>query len=1022
MRTRFVLAPLVAGALLASPLRAQATRDITGKVTVVGTNAPVPEASVSIFGQPVGVRVNERGEYRIRVPAGDVTLLVRAIGFQRLTRLIPPGAQSADFSLEKDPLQLEQVVVTGTATTLEKRNATTAITAVSSVDLSRAPAQSIENQLQGKVLGATINMNTGQPGGGGQIQIRGVTSILGQGDPLFVLDGVIMSNNSNSSGLNGITQAGGGIGGSQDGVVNRLADLNPNEIESIEVLKSAAATAIYGSRATNGVVVIRTKRGRAGQTRVNFTQRVGTQSPERIVGSRRFTSLDQALEWADNRGEDEDLVRELFAGGVPAYQNFQEQLYDNRDPSYETVLSASGGNDRTQFYATGTQKVEQGTARKTDAKLQTARLNLDQSFGTRLRASVGMNFTRNNLRRGISNNDNIGISPIYIFGYTPSFIDLDKKDESGRWVENPFNGGGPNTTNPFQTFDVLASSEDVYRTIGNANVTYSAFVSGNHSLDINAQIGVDRYQQDGNQYSPAILQYELNDGLPGTAIEANVNARNLNSSLNAVWTFTPGWYWLTGATTSAGLVAEEQGQNVYRMRGRGLLPGVPNFNQGQQNSEQTRTLFRDQAMYVNTDLRLMQEKLTISGGVRADRSSANGDREKWYYFPRASASYLFDHPFNNVDNFKLRAAYGQTGNRPRYGDRDLTLASGGVIEGRPTLVVAGTIGNPGIRPETLNEVEFGFDGAFLRQRVAVEATHYSRVITDQLLSPAIAPTSGFGALILNAGELTNKGYEAALTVVPLQTRDWNWSSRASYQTSKQQVRDLPPYVPPFPVAGSFGDAYGRSYIREGYSTTAIWGNAPVELDAQGNVVRQLPIGTLITNPSTPTRIVPIGDANPRYQISFNNQFSYKSLGLSFLVDWRHGGDVANMTNNLYDEGQMARDYDAPSPIDTMTLGQYRYRAWAAGRDTRVYVQDGGFVKLREIALTYDVPTSLAHRLSTRLSSLSFQLQGRNLALWSDYWGADPEFNNFGNTNLNRFIDLAPYPPTRSVWSSVNVGF
>ena len=1023
MRRCFVLvAPLVAGALAVSSLQAQATRFITGKITQTGTAAPVPEASVGIFGQPVAVRANERGEYRISVPSGDVTLLVRAIGFQRQTRRVPPGEQTADFALEKDVLQLEQVVVTGTATTLEKRNATTAITALNSAEISRAPAQSIENQLQGKVLGATINMNTGQPGGGGQIQIRGITSILGQGDPLYVIDGVIMANNSNSSGLNGITQAGGGIGGTQDAVVNRLADLNPNEIESIEVLKSAAATAIYGSRATNGVVVIRTKRGRAGETRVNFTQRAGTQEPARLVGSRRFTSLEQALEWADNRGEPEELVEDLFANGVPAYQNFQEQLYDNRDPSYETILSVSGGSDRTQYFLTGTQKVEQGTARNTDARLQAARLNLDQSLGSRLRASVGMNFTRNFLRRGISNNDNIGISPIYIFGYTPSFIDLDRKDENGNWIENPFNGGGPNTTNPFQTFDLLTSNEDVYRQIGNANVTYSAFVRGNNSLDLNAQFGVDRYQQEGFQYSPAVMQYELNDGLAGTAIEANVNSRNMNTSLNAVWTFTPGWSLLSGATTSAGLVLEEQSQNIFRMRGRGLLPGVPNFNQGQQNSEQTRTLFRDQAMYVNTDIRLLNEKMTLSGGVRADRSSANGDREQWYMFPRVSASYLFDNPITGVDNFKLRAAYGQTGNRPRYGDRDLTLASGGVIEGRSTLVAAGVIGNGNIKPETLNETEFGFDAAFLRQRLSLEATYYSRNITDQLLQPALAPTSGFGSLVINAGKLTNQGFESAVTIVPIQTRDWNLNSRISYQTNKQEVKDLPPEVPPFPVAGSFGDNYGRSYIREGYRTTAIWGNAPVEVDANGNIVRQLPIGTMLSNPNVTRRVIPIGDANPKYQMSFSNLLTFRQFGLSFLVDYRKGGDVANMTNNLYDEGQMSRDYDAPSPVDSLTLGEYRYLSWSAGRDTRVYVQDGSFVKLREVALTFDVPSSLYSRLSSRVSSLSLQLQGRNLAIWTDYWGADPEFNNFGNTNLNRFIDLAPYPPTRSVWFSVNVGF
>ena len=1000
---------------------AQGTRDITGKVTQTGAGAPIQEASVSIFGQPVGVRVNERGEYRIRVPQGDVTLLVRAIGFQRQTRRIPPGEQTADFSLEKDVLQLEQVVVTGTATTLEKRNATTAITALSSTEISRAPAQSIENQLQGKVLGASINMNTGQPGGGGQIQIRGVTSILGQGDPLYVIDGVIMSNASNSSGLNGITQAGGGIGSNQDAVVNRLADLNPNEVESIEVLKTAAATAIYGSRATNGVVVIKTKRGRAGATRVNLTQRLGTQEPNRLVGTRRFTSLDDALEWADHRGEDEDLVRSLFASGVPKYEDFQAQLYDNRDPSYETVLSLSGGNDRTQYFATGTQKMEKGTARKTSARLQSVRLNLDQSLGSRFRASMGLGATRNFLRRGISNNDNIGISPIYTFGYTPSFFRLDEKTESGNWVVNPFNGGGVNTTNPFQTFDVLRSDEDVYRIIGNINANYSLLVRGHHSIDLNGQFGLDRFQQDGNQYSPALLQYELNDGLPGTVVEANVNSRNMNSSLNAVWTFTPGWRLLTSATTSAGLVAEEQGQNVYRLRAQGLLPGVVNVNQGQQNSEQTRTLFRDQAMYLNTDVRLFSERLTVSGGVRADRSSANGDREKWYAYPRVSGSYLFDNPISAIDNVKLRAAYGQTGNRPRYGDRDLTLASGGVIEGRSTLVVAGVIGNPVIRPETLNETEFGFDASLLNQRISMEATYYTRNLTNQLLQPAIAPTSGFTNLVVNAGRLTNQGYEAALTVVPVRTRDWDVSTRASYQTNRQEVNDLPAYVPPFPAPNSFGDAYGRSYIRTGNRTTMIWGSAPVEL-RDGVVVRQLPIGTLIDNPTADRRIVPIGDANPRYQMAFSNQVRFRSLSLNFLLDWRHGGDVSNMTNNLYDEGQLARDYMAPSPVDTMTLGQWRYASWRGGGDTRVYVQDGSYVKLREVALMYDVPGSFIRRYSSHVSSLSVQLQGRNLATWTSYWGADSEFNNFGNVNLNRFIDLAPFPPTRSVWFSINVGF
>ena len=1024
MRRFFVLAAPALALLLAGPAQAQTQREITGRVVQAGTTAPIPDATVGILGAPAGVRTNAEGVYRIRVPEGDATLLVRAIGFKRATQRVPASSATADFQLEKDVLQLEQVVVTGANTTIEKRNATTAISVVSSQDLTRAPASSIEGQLQGKVLGTSINMNTGQPGGGGQIQIRGVTSIIGQGDPLFVVDGVIISNTSQSSGANSITGAGGGIGGTQDGVVNRLADINPNEIESIEVLKSAAATAIYGSRATNGVVVIRTKRGSAGRNRINFLQRVGTQEPMKLVGQRRYTSLEQALDYADAKGESEALVRQLWANGTPAYNNFQEQLYSNTDPSYETVLSSSGGSDQTQYYASLTQKVEQGTMLNTDARLQAGRINLDNAFSTRLRGSFGLNFTRNYLRRGISNNDNTGLSPIYNFGYMPSFFDLRQKDAQGNFVVNPWNGGGALTSNPFQVAEHLKIDEDVYRTIGSGNITYTAFTSTKNNVNIVGAVGVDRFQQQGEIFSPAFLQYELNDGLPGTATLSEVQGTNINSSLSAVWTYNPGMTWFNSVNASVGTAFEQQGQDVARFRARGLNPGVPNVNQGQQNSEQTKVLFRDQAVYANADTRWFNEKLTVSGGVRADRSSANGDVEKWYLFPRASASYNLGDMIPSMDQLKLRVAYGQTGNRPRYGDRDILLASGGVYEGSATLVAAGVLGNPVIRPETLNEFEAGVDFSFLRERLSFEVTYYDRTLEDQLLQPAVAPTSGNTGLIVNAGKLINKGWEAGVTAIPIDRGGFNWTTRVGYQSNEQDVSDLPSYVPPFPVAGSFGDAYGRNYIRPGYGTTLIWGNVPViDRNPDGTGKTYHPVGYYIDTPSPSVSAVSIvGDANPDFLMQFVNDFRWNRLSLNFLFDWRSGGDVANMTRSLYDEGYQSRDFDAPSPRPDMTLGEYNNAAFNGGTDARIYVEDGSYVKLRELSLSYDVPTNWYRGLSSRITNMQLQLQGRNLAMWSDYWGADPEVNNFGNTNLNRFIDLAPYPTARSFWFSINLGF
>src|SRR5437879_1093093 len=264
MSRSFTFASAVLALGLLPAIAGAQNREVTGKVTRAIGDAPVAGATVIEIGGQGVARTGADGAFRITVAPADVRLLVRAIGFQRKEVPVSASTATVTLTLEEDPFKLEAVVVTGQATTLQRRNATTATVQVSSDEINRAPAQALEQSLQGKVPGATISMNSGAPGGGGQVQIRGATSILGQGQPLFVVDGVIISNDAISDGANSVTGAGSrtssaGIGSNQDALVNRLADLNPDEIESIEVLKSAAAAAMYGARATNGVLVIHTK-------------------------------------------------------------------------------------------------------------------------------------------------------------------------------------------------------------------------------------------------------------------------------------------------------------------------------------------------------------------------------------------------------------------------------------------------------------------------------------------------------------------------------------------------------------------------------------------------------------------------------------------------------------------------------------------------------------------------------------------------------------------------------------------
>jgi TonB-linked SusC/RagA family outer membrane protein len=1025
VRSRVFSAPfaalLVAAVVAPALAGAQQTRVLTGTVTSTA-GVPLPDISVTVAGSTLGARTNERGQYRLTAPATEVVLVVRGIGYQRTTIRVAAGQTVANAELTKDVLELEQVVVTGQSTTTEKRNATTATATVSSQEVARAPAPSIEGALQGKVIGASINMNNGAPGGGGQIQIRGPGSILGQSDPLFVVDGVIVSNGSYSNGLNAVTRSGAAtsVTSATDNRTNRLGDINPNEIESIEVLKSAAATAIYGSRATNGVIVIRTKRGTPGATRVSVTQRLGTQDAVRLPGQRRYNSRAEALSVAGAVGSDTATIGKLIDANGLQFNDFSKQLYDNHDPQYETVVAVSGGSDRTTYRVSGSQKMEQGIALNTNARLQTLRTAVNQTW-SKVTGDVTVNFVRNTLNRGISNNDNTGTSPLYIFGYTPSFINLNSKDAAGNYTTNIFNC--PVCSNPFQTFALLKATEDVWRGIGSYNLSYNPVSTDRHRLVVTASGGIDRFSQEGQLYSPNYLQYEPQNGLLGTTAQRPVFAMNLNNQLAATYTYSGRGF---NATLSAGGSAEEQESNQLALRGQGLAPGLTVVNQGQQDLNQVYEFFRDQAVFGNVQLNMFNERLNLLAGVRADRSSANGDPAKFYAFPRVSASYRFDAPLPFVDNVKFRAGYGQTGNRPVYSARAILLSTGSILDGRSTLSRGANVGNPGIRPETLNEQEYGVDASALNSRLSFEGTYFDRNITNLLLQPTTAFSTGFTSLYINAGELNTRGYEFGLTVVPVQTRQVTWSSRATYQSLVQEVRKLPATVPPFAAPNSYGASYGRNRIQPGARSTAIWGNAPVRTDASGKALEIMPVGTWITSPNLQgltQRDTIIGDANPDFQMFFSNSLTYRRLTLTALVDWRKGGDVADMTNNLYDEGQQSRDYADPGPAGSnMTLGEWRYNAWAAGRDARVYVQDGGFVKLREVSLAYDLPSQFYSRINRRISSARLSVQARNLAVWTDYWGAEPESSNFGNQNFNRFIDLATFPTPRQFFIALDFGF
>jgi outer membrane receptor protein involved in Fe transport len=649
---------------------------------------------------------------------------------------------------------------------------------------------------------------------------------------------------------------------------------------------------------------------------------------------------------------------------------------------------------------------ERGIAAHTSAKRQTLRGNLDQQLSNKLSLAITSGLFRSRGERGISNNDNSFASPIYGLAYTPSIFDLRKKDERGVYQRNPFPTGYASGANPFETFDLMQNEEDIYRLIASGRLTFNALTAEKYSLNMTFDAGTDHYNNENYVYFPSSIQFQAPGSqrggtLPGVAVQGQGAETNTNYQGSAVLN-TNLVSWATG-TTSAGLQKSDFYFNNYNIIGRGLGPQQTNAA-GAANiaAEHTRNLVINQAWFAQQELLMFGEKLYVSGAIRGERSSVNGDPIKYYTYPRFSASYRFMQPVRLVNELKLRANYGQSGNQPTFGQRFITIANYGLIGGNPGYGQTGVVGNPNIKPETMKETEFGFDATLWNQRINVEATYYKRDITDLLVQPNIAPSNGVTQTTVNGGEMEVKGYEWGVTVVPVQTDRFSWTSRTSWQQNTSKITHFPAGVLPFsPPGAGFGNAFGRLRFRPGYSVSTIYGNVT------------LPNGTVKSDTA-------IADANPKYLMSFSNDFSWRSFNLGILADYRHRGTLSNLTLTLFDEGFTTWDFDEPSPEAGKPLGQYRYDTWAGGNNTRVYLSDGSYFKVREINASYEVPRNWISRFNA-LQNARLTLSVRNPFMITNYNGFDPEVNNSGS-RVVRLVDLAPFPPTRSYFLSIDLGF
>ena len=966
------------------------TRRVSGRVVMEGSGEPLAAASVSVAGTTIGTYTDDQGRFSLNVADGPVTLRIRRIGFVQRTVAVPASTADVDVSLARDVLQLETQVVTGTATTVSSINAANAVTVVSSERLNRVPAQTIDQALAGKVPGALITQNSGAPGGGTQIQLRGISTINAGFQPLYVIDGVIVDNSSISNGLNVISQASragsaGQFSSSQDQTVNRASDINPNDIESVQILKGPSASSIYGSRGTNGVIIITTKQGQVGgKPSLDLQQRFGTAALANKLELRCFSSA------AEVRAAGFDSTG--FGASTNKCNDYQEQLYGENPFNYQTIASLRGGTTAgTTYFISGLVQHDGGLVRNDFYNKQSLRVNVGQAFTSRLRFSANMEGIHTLTQRGISGNDNTGINPFTTFSQTPPFINL-QRNPDGTFPRNPVNL--VHNSNPFQNAELIKTPEDVFRILASGAAVYNLIGRDRHTLDFTLRGGLDSYTDHAEIISPATTYVEQFNALPGTLFVSDGKVVNATLGASATHRLIRDFF---TATTSFGYGQVRRNVDILANTGRGVFPGVTNVASATQIfTNQSQSIVKSSSFFIQEEFLTLAERLLLTAAVNSERTSNNGDAQKYYAYPKFSASYRTPTP-NFIDELKLRLAYGRAGNQPTTGK--FTFLTNLILEGVTGFRASTVKGFPGIKPETASEIEGGFDLTMLTGRARLSATQFRKQIDNLLLSASLAPSTGFSSQTINGGQIVTHGTEIELGMTPIQGERFSWISNTTYASNKGKVTRLP--VPGFiPASGSFGSRFGNAFIQRGQLVTVLQAvNGCTQLSATG------------TCPAANRILTFVGNAAPDFDMGFSNDFNFGSFRLSSLFDWRKGGLGINLTNNYFDGGMLA---------DTAT-GNQRLRDFAAGK--AVYVENSGFVKLRELTLGYELPSALSSRLfNGRAQRARIELSGRNLKTWTKYTGLDPEVSNFGNQPLGRFQDVTPYPPSRTYFLTINTTF
>lgn len=1012
-RWGLLAALFAAGTALAAPLSlaAQGSGTVTGTVTEQASGRSLGDVRIHVAGTVLQGVTDLRGLYRINnVPAGTVLLQVRRIGFRALEKSVTLAANqtlTSDFVLVPSVVTLEEVVVSGTAGDQKRRAQGAQVSEISVNDLARtAPVGTFEQILQSRVPGVSVTLASGTSGAFSQIRIRGPASISLSNEPIIYVDGIrITAGTGNTF----------GVGGQATG---RLSELNPRDIESIEVVKGPAAATLYGADASAGVIQIITKKGKSGS---RFSQTL----------SLEYNSLDAAFTPPSNFANcSAALVASTSTNPLCRGKTVGALVSDNpliRDGAFRTgntkgvQWAGTGGGSNFGYYLSGDYATEDGTTANNGFDRRSGRVNFNWAPSSQLTLVAGVGMTRANFI--LPDNDN------NVYGYL-----------GGGLLGTPLtrNDAGPIGSNdgwfgfarPVAAIRAIDNQQQTHRTIATATATWvprSWFTN-------RFTVGADWLRDETRRFFPknALGSYQ---GASNTGDISENRQGTERYTLDYLGDITVGAGQKLTQHFSAGVQVLDLRDEFVFATGQGLTVNSNNTVSAASSKSAGQGFVQTRSIgFLGQWQGAWNDRLYVTAGARMDANSAFGNTTEWFFLPKLGVSYVIsEEPFwknggGFLNTFRLRGAWGQTGRQPPQGASLVTLSPAPYIDG--TLELPGAIpnssGNDSLKAERGVEYELGFDAGMLEDRIGVELTYFRKTSKNLLLQKPLPPSLGFLANpFVNIGKLRNQGLEIGVTAQPVQARNFSWDLRLGMSTLKSRIEDLGG-VPAFGTLNRF---------QERSAPGIFVGNRIRSIDTLTNIV--------VVSDS----LEPIGPIFPTWEGNFSTNITvFRNLRLYALLDWKKGHYIYNFTD-FFRETQLVRSDNRLDPLKlSKTERLRRYGNQTAGQPAFVregkapgcpgtacrfprtatvnevrdgFVEKADFLKLREVSLSYTLPGPWATRI--RAQSVTLTVAGQNLATWSGYRGFDPEVISASAANYSR-TDFLTLPPARRIVFRANLTF